>query len=125
MNVRIVNRVRDFGEEKLKIVQNFTKFAQNNSPLKRDIEIVLMDQPVDRISNGVQINGLIKISAKDRMLIDILRNIANEWAYEFARQRKIKLQSVNGEEQSTTEASIMITMFESQNPQFVEQLYNL
>jgi hypothetical protein len=125
MNVRIVNRVRDFGEEKLKIVQNFTKFAQNNSPLKRSIEIVLMDQPVDRISNGVQINGLIKISAKDRMLIDILRNIANEWAYEFARQRKIKLQSVNGEEQSTTEASIMITMFESQNPQFVEQLYNL
>jgi hypothetical protein len=125
MNVRIVNRVRDFGEEKLKIVQNFTKFAQNNSPLKRGIEIVLMDQPVDRISNGVQINGLIKISAKDRMLIDILRNIANEWAYEFARQRKIKLQSVNGEEQSTTEASIMITMFESQNPQFVALLYNL
>jgi hypothetical protein len=128
MKVRIVNRVKDFGEEKLKVIQSFTKFAQNNSPLKKDVEIVLMDQRLGKMSTGSEIPGLIKILAKDRMLLDVLRTVAHEWTHEFARQRNVKLQGFNTQSQedyANTEAGIMVRMFESQNPQFVALLYNL
>lgn len=128
MKVRIVNRVKDLGEEKLRIVQSFTKFAQSNSPLKKDVEIILMDQRLGVMSTGSEITGTIKILAKDRMLIDILRTVAHEWTHEFARQRKIKLQGYNTQSQedyANVEAGIMVRAFEKQNPEFVALLYNL
>ena len=128
MKVRIVNRVRDLGEEKLRIIQSFTKFAQTNSPLKRDVEIILMDQRLGGMSTGSEITGTIKVLAKDRMLIDILRTVAHEWTHEFARQRKIKLQGYNTQSQedyANVEAGIMVRVFEKQNPEFVALLYNL
>jgi len=128
MKVRIVNRVRDLGEEKLRIIQSFTKFAQTNSPLKRDVEIILMDQRLGVMSTGSEITGTIKVLAKDRMLIDVLRTVAHEWTHEFARQRKIKLQGYNTQSQedyANVEAGIMVRIFEKQNPEFVALLYNL
>lgn len=128
MKVRIVNRVRDLGEEKLRVIQSFTKFAQTNSPLKRDVEIILMDQRLGVMSTGSEITGTIKVLAKDRMLIDVLRTLAHEWTHEFARQRKIKLQGYNTQSQedyANVEAGIMVRIFEKQNPEFVALLYNL
>ena len=128
MKVRIVNRVRDLGEEKLRVIQSFTKFAQTNSPLKRDVEIILMDQRLGVMSTGSEITGTIKVLAKDRMLIDVLRTVSHEWTHEFARQRKIKLQGYNTQSQedyANVEAGIMVRIFEKQNPEFVALLYNL
>jgi hypothetical protein len=128
MKVKIVNRVKDLGQDKIQVIRDFLKFAQENSPLKRDVEIILMSERMGVMSTGSEITGLIKVLADNRMLLDIIRTIAHEWTHEFARQRKIKLQGYNTQSQedyANTEAGIMVRMFESQNPQFVALLYNL
>jgi len=127
MKVRIVNRVKDLGQEKLQVIRDFLKFAQENSPLKRDVEIVLMSERIGVMSTGSEITGLIKVLADNRMLLDIIRTIAHEWTHEFARQRKIKLQGYNTQSQedyANTEAGIMSRAFEKKYPQYVALLYN-
>lgn len=127
MKVRIVNRVKDLGQEKLQVIRDFLKFAQENSPLKRDVEIVLMSERIGVMSTGSEITGLIKVLADNRMLLDIIRTIAHEWTHEFARQRKIKLQGYNTQSQedyANTEAGIMARAFEKKYPQYVALLYN-
>lgn len=127
MRVRIVNRVKDLGQEKIQVIRDFLKFAQENSPLKRDVEIVLMSERIGVMSTGSEISGLIKVLADNRMLLDIIRTIAHEWTHEFARQRKIKLQGYNTQSQedyANTEAGIMARAFEKKYPQYVALLYN-
>jgi len=127
MRVRIVNRVKDLGQEKLQVIRDFLKFAQENSPLKRDVEIVLMSERIGAMSTGSEISGLIKVLADNRMLLDIIRTIAHEWTHEFAVQRKIKLQGYNTQSQedyANTEAGIMARAFEKKYPQYVALLYN-
>lgn len=127
MKVRIVNRVKDLGQEKIQVIRDFLKFAQENSPLKRDVEIVLMSERIGVMSTGSEITGLIKVLADNRMLLDIIRTIAHEWTHEFARQRKIKLQGYNTQSQedyANTEAGIMARAFEKKYPQYVALLYN-
>jgi hypothetical protein len=127
MKVKIVNRVKDLGQDKIQVIRDFLKFAQENSPLKRDIEIILMSERMGVMSTGSQISGLIKVLADNRMLLDIIRTIAHEWTHEFARQRKIKLQGYNTQSQedyANTEAGIMVRVFEKKYPQYVALLYN-
>jgi hypothetical protein len=127
MKVKIVNRVKDLGQEKIQIIRDFLKFAQENSPLKRDVEIILMSERMGVMSTGSEISGLIKVLADNRMLLDIIRTIAHEWTHEFARQRKIKLQGYNTQSQedyANTEAGIMARVFEKKYPQYVALLYN-
>ena len=78
MRVRIVNRVKDLGQEKLQVIRDFLKFAQENSPLKRDVEIVLMSERIGAMSTRSEISGLIKVLADNRMLLDIIRTIAHD-----------------------------------------------
>jgi hypothetical protein len=127
MKVKLINRSKDLGQEKLMVIQEFLKFAQQNSPLRRDVQIVLMDERMGKMSTGSEITGHIKVLASDRMLLDVIRTIAHEWTHEFARQRKIKLQGFNTQSQedyANTEAGIMARAFEKSNPQFTALLYN-
>jgi hypothetical protein len=127
MKVKLVNRSKDLGQEKLQVIQEFLKFAQQNSPLRRDVQIVLMDERMGKMSTGSEITGYIRVLASGRMLLDVVRTVAHEWTHEFARQRKIKLQGFNTQSQedyANIEAGIMVRTFEKSNPQFTALLYN-
>jgi hypothetical protein len=127
MKVRIVNRSKNLSDDRLNVIQSFFKFAQDNSPLKKDLQVVMLDVKIGGMTTGGEISGLIKILVSDRMLIDVIRTLAHEWTHEFARQRKIKLQGFNTQSQedfANSEGGLMTRMFEKSYPEYEDLLYN-
>ena len=127
MKVNLYDKSSGLGSEQINVIQDFLRFCQKNSPLKKDVDIQLLGERFGKMTTGSEILGRIKVLAGGRMLIDILRTIAHEWVYEFARQRNIKLQGFNTVSQenfANSEAGIMIRMYEKSNPQLTELLYN-
>ena len=127
MKVNLYDKSSGLGSEQINVVQDFLRFCQKNSPLKKDIDIQLLGERFGKMTTGSEILGRIKVLAGGRMLIDILRTIAHEWVHEFARQRNIKLQGFNTVSQenfANSEVGIMIRMYEKSNPQLTELLYN-
>ena len=127
MKVNLYDKSSGLGSEQINVIQDFLRFCQKNSPLKKDVDIQLLVERFGKMTTGSEILGRIKVLAGGRMLIDILRTIAHEWVHEFARQRNIKLQGFNTQSQenyANTEAGIMIRMYEKSNPQLTALLYN-
>ena len=127
MKVNLYDKSSGLGSEQINVIQDFLRFCQKNSPLKKDVDIQLLGERFGKMTTGSEILGRIKVLAGGRMLIDILRTIAHEWVHEFARQRNIKLQGFNTVSQENfenSEAGIMIRMYEKSNPQLTELLYN-
>ena len=127
MKVNLYDKSSGLGSEQINVIQDFLRFCQKNSPLKKDVDIQLMGERFGKMTTGSEILGRIKVLAGGRMLIDILRTVAHEWVHEFARQRNIKLQGFNTVSQenfANSEAGIMIRMYEKSNPQLTEFLYN-
>ena len=127
MKVNLYDKSSGLGSEQINVIQDFLRFCQKNSPLKKDIDIQLLGERFGKMTTGSEILGRIKVLAGGRMLIDILRTVAHEWVHEFARQRNIKLQGFNTQSQenyANTEAGIMIRMYEKSNPQLTALLYN-
>jgi hypothetical protein len=127
MKVNLYDKSSGLGSEEINVIQDFLRFCQKNSPLKKDVDIHLLGERFGKMTTGSEILGRIKVLAGGRMLIDILRTIAHEWVHEFARQRNIKLQGFNTISQenfANSEAGIMIRMFEKSNPQLTALLYN-
>ena len=127
MKVNLYDKSSGLGSEQISVIQDFLRFCQKNSPLKKDVDIQLLGERFGKMTTGSEILGRIKVLAGGRMLIDILRTVAHEWVHEFARQRNIKLRGYNTTSQenfSNSEAGIMIRMYEKSNPQLTELLYN-
>jgi hypothetical protein len=127
MKVRIVNRSKNLSNDRLNVIQSFFKFAQDNSPLKKDLQVVMLDVKIGDMTTGSEISGLIKILVSDMKLIDIIQTLSYEWTHEFARQRKIKLQGSNTESQDdfeNNEGGIMTRMFEKSHPEYESLFYN-
>lgn len=127
MKVNLYNKSSGLGSEQINVIQDFLRFCQKNSPLKKDVDIQLLGERFGKMTTGSEILGRIKVLAGGRMLIDILRTIAHEWVHEFARQRNIKLQGFNTISQENfenSESGIMIRMYEKSNPQLTALLYN-
>jgi len=127
MKVNLYDKSSGLGSEEINVIQDFLRFCQKNSPLKKDVDIQLLGERFGKMTTGSEILGRIKVLAGGRMLIDILRTVAHEWVHEFARQRNIKLQGFNTQSQenyANTEAGIMIRMYEKSNPQLTALLYN-
>jgi len=127
MKVNLYDKSSGLNSEQINVIQDFLRFCQKNSPLKKDVDIHLLGERFGKMTTGSEIMGKIKVLAGGRMLIDILRTIAHEWVHEFARQRNIKLQGFNTVSQenfANSEAGIMIRMYEKSNPQLTELLYN-
>jgi hypothetical protein len=127
MKVNLYDKSSGLGSEQINVIQDFLRFCQKNSPLKKDVDIQLLGERFGKMTTGSEILGRIKVLAGGRMLIDILRTIAHEWVHEFARQRNIKLQGFNTISQenfANSEAGIMIRMYEKSNPQLTALLYN-
>jgi hypothetical protein len=127
MKVNLYDKSSGLGSEQINVIQDFLRFCQKNSPLKKDVDIQLLGERFGKMTTGSEILGRIKVLAGGRMLIDILRTVAHEWVHEFARQRNIKLQGFNTVSQenfANSEAGIMIRMYEKSNPQLTELLYN-
>lgn len=126
MKVKIVNKNSGLSQDKMDVLQTFIIYCQETSPLKKDVTITFLGERIGKMTTGSEISGTIKVLAKNRMVRDILKTIAHEWVYEFARQRNIKLQGYNTmsqEDYANAESGLMVTNFEKKYPELSAILY--
>ena len=127
MKVKIVNKNSGLSQDKMDVLQTFIIYCQETSPLKKDVTITFLGERIGKMTTGSEISGTIKVLAKNRMVMDILKTIAHEWVHEFARQRNIKLQGYNTmsqEDYANAESGLMVTNFEKKYPELSAILYS-
>jgi hypothetical protein len=77
MKVNLYDKSSGLGSEQINVIQDFLRFCQKNSPLKKDVDIHLLGERFGKMTTGSEILGRIKVLAGGRMLIDILRTVAH------------------------------------------------
>jgi hypothetical protein len=114
-----------------KVVLDFVKFLQKETPLNKDIFIHFLEKRNIPMTTGVRIpHHQIFVLTKNRLLIDILRTLSHEWIHEFQHQKmgvsdSEPTQDIGGPEENMANmiSGIFIKLFEKKFPQYSQELY--
>lgn len=132
MKLCLKNQNKVFSKEQQKVIYEFFKFLQTQLKLESPLEIEFVEKRKGGMTTGVRKpHSHIRVLAKNRLLIDIMRTIAHEWVHEFQHQ-SLGLDKFNGKPQdiggpienmANVLSGIFIKKFEKSHPQFKERLY--
>lgn len=120
MKVKLKSVDKFFNPEEIQTTQDFIKFLQSQLSLSDDILIEFDGVRKDsEMTTGVRLpKNEIRVLAKDRMLVDVLRTIAHEWVHEYQHQKMglkdtDKIQDIGGPEENMSNvlAGIYIKKF--------------
>lgn len=119
-NIRSTTRPNQVG-----IIKEFVSFLQENSPSKEDVLIVFQSNRGDQITTGKQWNSSIFIFSKDRLLVDILRTIAHEWAHIIQVQdgKNMEKGERELEDLANSLAGYWVRKFVKENPEHETEVY--
>ena len=88
---------------KISAIKEFIKFCQENSPLNREIEVILVES-----SNEPSVDLKYFIPVRSIRVMDCYKKISEKWAQEFSRQRKVQC--------GDTESRLLVEFFIKKNP---------
>ena len=110
------------------LIHSFIKFLQKNYQLEDDITVEFLGEKTDGMSTGSHHpqNG-IKVLTDGRLNRDIMRTLAHEWVHAYQRNvlKREKGPNIGGqnEDEANAYAGRLIKMFEDENPQFSEFVF--
>jgi hypothetical protein len=90
-------------QNKINAVKEFVRFCQENSPLNKNIEIVLVDS-----TNDPSIDLKYFIPLRNIRVMDCYKTISEKWVQEFAKQRRVQC--------GDSESKILVEFFIKKNP---------
>lgn len=131
MKVQLKNINSCFKENQKKVVKDFIKFIQEETPLSDDLEIIFVNKKRANMTTGVRLPGdKMEVLAGDRMLIDVLRTLSHEWVHEYQHQKmgikdNQRIKSIGGPEENMASAlaSVHIKKFAKKFPNYQKPLY--
>jgi hypothetical protein len=131
MKVIFKNINKEFGEESIKIIKDFTNLLQQELPLKDDVHITFVSTKDEHMTTGVRLpNHNIHILSKNRLLIDVLRTLSHEWTHEYQHQKlglkdTDKIQNIGGPEENMANvlSGIFVKKFDKKFPNYNKLLY--
>jgi hypothetical protein len=109
MKVNIKNS-SSIESNKLEIITSFIGFCQQNSPIKKVVEVVLVDFTSDEV-----FNGKFYFVVKNKSVKEILDYISSVWVDEFGKQRNVSVSSL--------EKELMVKFFMEKFPNYESLLY--
>ena len=117
-----------FDEKQVEVLKTFIDYLHNEIPLD-DVTVEFVNQRQGTMTTGVrQQDGLLKILAGGRMLLDVLRTLSHEWVHEG--QHQILGWEIGGDEiggplenQANAMAGVYLKKFQVNHPEFMEILY--
>ena len=132
MKVKLKNIEKYFSPVEIETINSFIKFLQSQVSLDKDIHIGFdADRNGTPMTTGVRLpNHNIRILAKDRLLIDVLRTLAHEWVHEYQHQKMglkdtTKIQNIGGPEENMSNvlSGIYIKKFAKMFPTHKEVMF--
>jgi hypothetical protein len=109
MKVNIKNS-SSIESNKLEIITNFIGFCHQNSPIKKVVEVVLVNFTSDEF-----FNGKFYFVVKNKSVKEILDYISSVWVEEFGKQRNVSVSSL--------EKELMVKFFLEKFPDYESLLY--
>ena len=107
------------------------EFLQSEVPLSKDIVISFTETRVGNMTTGLRSPNEIRVIAKNRMLIDVIRTLMHEWVHEFQHQKlglkdNENIPDIGGpaENMANVLAGIFMKKFQKRYPIFEKDLYN-
>lgn len=119
MKVTLRNIRENLRPNQVGITKDFINFLQKNVPLVDDILITFVSKRNETITTGKHIYGSLFVFTTSRILIDILRTLAHEWAHEYQDLQKKsnpKLE-VPSEPHANALAGYLVRKFIEENPE--------
>jgi len=95
---------------KIEAITNFIVFCHQNSPIKKVVEVVLVDFTSDEF-----FNGKLYFVVQNRCVKDTLDYISSVWVDEFGKQRNVPV--------SNAEKELMVKFFLEKFPIYESLLY--
>lgn len=132
MKVCLSNTKKFYSDLEINVIKRFIKFVNDEIPLSKDVKIIFLDKRTGKMTTGSRLtHHIIKVLAKKRLLIDVLRTIIHEWVHEFQHQKlglkeKSKIQDIGGPEENMCNilAGIMLKKFQKEYPEFQKVIYS-
>ena len=83
MSIRITYKNSDLSKEQQQVINHFVEFLYDKMPVKNIKDVIFVGNKDNGMTTGSYTieTGLIKVLAKGRMLIDVLRTLSHEWIH--------------------------------------------
>ena len=88
---------------KISAIKEFIKFCQENSPLNKEIEVILVES-----SNEPSVDLKYFIPVRNIRVMDCYKKISEKWVQEFSRQRNVQC--------GDTESRLLVEFFINKYP---------
>jgi len=127
MKLTVAHIKSGINKKNYEMFDKFFKLLQKKFPLKDDLKIEFIGERKDKMTTGSRLPNYIKVLSQKRMIRDIFRTIAHEWVHEHqhsVEKRKIG-PDIGGrnEDEANAYAGQLIKIFEKENPEYVETMY--
>jgi hypothetical protein len=131
MKVCLKGAKKFYSELEINVIKEFIQFINTDIPLNKDVRIDFLDKKTGQMTTGSRMGHKIKVLAKERMLIDVLRTLVHEWVHEFQHQKlglkdETKIQDIGGPEENMANvlAGIIMKKFQKEYPEFKKVIYS-
>ena len=83
MSIKITYKNSDLSKEQQQVINHFVEFLYDKMPVKNIKDVIFVGNKDNGMTTGSYTieTGLIKVLAKGRMLIDVLRTLSHEWIH--------------------------------------------
>ncbi len=129
MSIRITYKNSDLSKEQQQVINHFVEFLYDKMPVKNIKDVIFVGNKDNGMTTGSYTieTGLIKVLAKGRMLIDVLRTLSHEWIHaaqhDFLGWEKGPDIGGRNEDGCNTYSGVLMKLYQKNFPNNNETIY--
>ena len=129
MSIRITYNNSDLSKEQQQVINHFVEFLYDKMPVKNIKDVIFVGNKDNGMTTGSYTieTGLIKVLAKGRMLIDVLRTLSHEWIHaaqhDFLGWEKGPDIGGRNEDGCNTYSGVLMKLYQKHFPNNNETIY--
>lgn len=129
MSIKITYKNSDLSKEQQQVVNHFVEFLYDKMPVKNIKDVIFVGNKDNGMTTGSYTieTGLIKVLAKGRMLIDVLRTLSHEWIHaaqhDFLGWEKGPDIGGRNEDGCNTYSGVLMKLYQKHFPNNNETIY--
>jgi hypothetical protein len=129
VSIRITYKNSDLSKEQQQVINHFVEFLYDKMPVKNIKDVIFVWNKDNGMTTGSYTieTGLIKVLAKGRMLIDVLRTLSHEWIHaaqhDFLGWEKGPDIGGRNEDGCNTYSGVLMKLYQKHFPNNNETIY--
>ena len=129
MSIKITYKNSDLSKEQQQVINHFVEFLYDKMPVKNIKDVIFVGNKDNGMTTGSYTieTGLIKLLAKGRMLIDVLRTLSHEWIHaaqhDFLGWEKGPDIGGRNEDGCNTYSGVLMKLYQKHFPNNNETIY--